>query len=236
MQNSRFALTLGTLIILAFAVLGFFLKNAAIAVKEYERTVTAKGLAEREVVANIVIWPISYTLASNDLNELYQNLDSGTQHIRDFLHSHDIKDTDITVNTPIITDKEAQSYGGPAAPYRYVASAVVTIYSHDVDRVRAAMKQLASLGKKGLVLSAGNYDTQTEYLFTGLNEIKPSMVEEATVKAREVAQKFAQDSNSRLGRIKRASQGQFSIAARDANNPHIKNVRVVSTVEYYLVD
>jgi len=62
------------------------------------------------------------------------------------------------------------------------------------------------------------------------------MVEEATTKAREVATKFAEDSQSKLGKIKRASQGQFSIAARDNNNPHIKKIRVVSTVEYYLSD
>ena len=62
------------------------------------------------------------------------------------------------------------------------------------------------------------------------------MIEEATMQAREVALKFAKDSNSRLGKIKKASQGQFSISARDKNNPHIKKVRVVSTVEYYLSD
>jgi hypothetical protein len=62
------------------------------------------------------------------------------------------------------------------------------------------------------------------------------MIEEATRNAREVAQKFAEDSDSRLGKIRQASQGQFSIEPRDTNNPHIKKVRVVSTVEYYLSD
>jgi hypothetical protein len=51
-----------------------------------------------------------------------------------------------------------------------------------------------------------------------------------------VAQKFAEDSDSRLGKIRQAAQGQFSIEPRDTNNPHIKKVRVVSTVEYYLSD
>ena len=82
----------------------------------------------------------------------------------------------------------------------------------------------------------GNYHSQTEYIFTRLNEVKPEMIEEATRKAREVAEKFASDSQSKLGKIKNASQGQFSIYARDKNNPHIKKVRVVSTVQYYLSD
>lgn len=98
------------------------------------------------------------------------------------------------------------------------------------------MGELSELGKQGIVFSSNNYESRTEYLFTRLNEIKPEMVEEATRKAREVAMKFASDSDSRLGKIKRASQGQFSINSRDRNNPHIKKVRVVSTVEYYLSD
>jgi hypothetical protein len=98
------------------------------------------------------------------------------------------------------------------------------------------MSRLVDLGKQGIALTGGGYQEQTEYLFTRLNEVKPAMIEEATTKAREVAQKFAQDSNSRLGKIKQASQGQFTISPRDKNNPHIKQVRVVSTIEYYLSD
>ncbi|MDO3388662.1 SIMPL domain-containing protein [Gilvimarinus sp. SDUM040013] len=236
MQSSRPALIFGAFLLVAFGILGYFGKSAAIAVKEYERTVTAKGLAEREMFANIVIWPISFTLASNQLSELYTNLDQSSTHIRDFLAEHGIASRDITTNAPVITDKSAQSYGADSAPFRYVATAVVTVYSEDLQTVRKAMANTSNLGKNGIVLTAGNYDARTEYLFTGLNDIKPAMIEEATVKAREVANKFAIDSGSRLGKIKRASQGQFSISARDANNPHIKKVRVVSTVEYYLTD
>lgn len=98
------------------------------------------------------------------------------------------------------------------------------------------MSSLSDLGKEGIVFTGGNYQSQTEYIFTRLNEIKPEMIEEATRQAREVAQKFAADSQSTLGKIKKASQGQFSINDRDKNNPHIKKIRVVSTVEYYLSD
>ena len=112
----------------------------------------------------------------------------------------------------------------------------VTVYSTDVEGVRKVMGRLVDLGKQGIALTGGDYQNQTEYLFTRLNEVKPKMIEEATTKAREVAEKFAADSRSRLGKIKQARQGQFSIAERDKNNPHIKKVRVVSTIEYYLSD
>ncbi len=90
--------------------------------------------------------------------------------------------------------------------------------------------------KEGIVFKIDDYDTRIEYIFTKLNEVKPLMIEESTKKAREVALKFAKDSSSKLGKIKKARQGQFSITNRDKNTPYIKTVRVVSTVEYYLSD
>ncbi len=137
---------------------------------------------------------------------------------------------------PSITDKSAQQYGGgERAEFRYVARQTVTVYSTHVDQVRKSMTELSELGKSGIAFS-GEDMHQIEYLYTGLNEIKPQMIEEATAMAREVAEKFAQDSKSKLGRIKSASQGQFSISPRDKNNPHLQKIRVVSTVTYYLSD
>ncbi|MEX0608131.1 MAG: SIMPL domain-containing protein [Balneolaceae bacterium] len=137
----------------------------------------------------------------------------------------------------MVTDKSAQRYGGGNdSQFRYVATQTVTVYSENVTEVRAIMNKMADLGKQGVALSGDEYQVQTEYLFTRLNEIKPQMIEEATKEAREVATKFAEDSNSKLGKIKTAAQGQFSISPRDNNNPHIKNIRVVSTVVYYLSD
>jgi hypothetical protein len=239
MQNrDRFnALALALGIFLGLTALGWLVANAAIDVKEYERSVTVKGLAEQEYTADVVIWPIQFTLASNDLPSLYRDIDSNTDTIINFLTGQDIKREDITIGTPAITDKSAQQYGNQnRAEFRYTGMQTVTVYSEAIDAVRQVMGKLSELGKQGIVLTGNNYQSQTEYLFTRLNEIKPAMIEDATRKAREVAQKFAQDSDSRLGKIRRASQGQFSISPRDNNTPHIKKVRVVSTIEYYLSD
>ncbi|GAB4302565.1 MAG: SIMPL domain-containing protein [Methylophaga sp.] len=238
MQNAnRFnALAIALGIFLGLSALGYLLAKAAIDVKEYERTVTVKGLAEQEFTADVVIWPIQFTLASNDLASLYQDIDANTETIIDFLTDQGIDREDITIGTPTITDKSAQQYGQIRAQFRYAGEQTVTVYSDAIDTVRQVMGKLSALGKQGIVLTGNSYQSQTEYLFTRLNEVKPAMIEEATRKAREVAQKFAQDSDSRLGKIRRASQGQFSISPRDNNTPHIKKVRVVSTIEYYLSD
>ena len=237
-ENSKAsALVLGVFIFLGLATLGYLLGNAAIKFKEYERTVTVKGLSEREYEADIVIWPIQFTEASNNLGELYDSIERSTEKIRVFLEENGISQEEITFSIPSITDKSAQQYGNQAkAEFRYTAIQTVTAYSKNIKSVRSVMGTLSKLGKQGIVFSGGNYQSTTEYLFTRLNEAKPGMIEEATRKAREVAEKFASDSKSTLGKIRKASQGQFSINARDKNNPHIKKVRVVYTVEYYLSD
>ena len=236
-NKSMNAFILGLGIILGLSSLGYLLANAAIQFKEYERSVTVKGLSEREFPADIVIWPIQFTVADNDLSSLYEALDKNTRTIKGFLKESGIGEQELSTSPPSITDKSAQTYqNSGTAEFRYSALQAVTVYSSNVDRVRSIMSGLLELGKKGIVFTTQDYQNRTEFIFTQLNQIKPEMIEEATTKAREVAQKFAEDSNSKLGKIKRATQGQFTIDSRDTNNPHIKKIRVVSTVEYYLSD
>ena len=231
------SIVIGICLVVGLSSLGYLLGDAAIRFKEYERTVTVKGLSEREYNADIVIWPIQFSAASNDLAEIYQLIDGSTTKIKSFLESAGIAPQEISYSSPAITDKAAQQYGSQTTPeFRFTASQTVTVYSKNIEPVRKVMGKMSDLGKQGIVFTGSDYQTRTEYIFTRLNEVKPEMIEEATRKAREVAEKFASDSKSTLGKIRTASQGQFSINARDKNNPHIKKVRVVSTVAYYLSD
>ena len=231
------AFILGVFICLGLVGLGYMLGSSAIEFKQHERTVIAKGLAEQEYAADLALWPIQFTTAHNDLAALYEKLEHNTGLIVDFLRSSGFDETEITVAAPAITDKLAQQYGNNVrVEFRYTAMRTVTVYSDKVDAVRATISGLLALGKEGIVFTGGGHQNRTEFFFTRLNEVKPGMVEEATRKAREVAEKFARDSDSRLGKIRHARQGQFSISDRDKNTPHIKKVRVVSTVEYYLYD
>ncbi len=237
-SDTRFgAVVLGVSIFLGLIGLAYIVGEASVRFKSFERSVVVKGLAEREYPADIVIWPIQYTAASNDLESLYLAIESNNRKIQTFLIKAGIKQGELSMSAPAITDKSAQQYGGgQRAEFRYTGSQIITVYSSQIDRVRSLMASMSELGKQGIVFSSDNYNAQPEYLFTGLNDVKPSMIEEATRKAREVAQKFAKDSDSSLGKIKKARQGQFSISERDKNNPHIKKIRVVSTIEYYLSD
>lgn len=237
-SNNKISFSLlGVFIFLGLSVLGYFLSSAALEYKMFERSVTVKGLSDREYQADMVLWPIIFTVANNDVKELYSSLEEQSGKIQTFLESNGLAKEEISLSTPVITDKITQNYSNRHnVEFRYSGSQTVTVYSKNIGKVRTIMNALSDLGKEGIVFGGDNYRTQTEYLFTRLNEVKPEMIEEATTKAREVAQKFAADSQSKLGKIKRASQGRFSIGERDKNSPHIKKVRVVSTVEYYLSD
>lgn len=234
--DARSSLILGGFIFAGLATMGFLLGSSAIKFRELERVVSVKGLSERELPADVAVWPIRFASAGNDLTALYATMESNTKQITAFLVGAGFESSEITVGAPAVTDRLAQQYGGNEnVQLRYIALQTVTVYSNKIDKVRESQTGLADLGKKGIAFGGGDYQ-QTQYLFTKLNDVKPAMIEEATRKAREVAEKFAADSNSQLGRIKSANQGQFSVEDRDSNTPYIKRVRVVSTVDYYLAD
>jgi hypothetical protein len=204
--------------------------------KQFERTVTVKGLSEREVDADLAVWPLKFTVASNNLQTLYRELELQTEKVLQFLKAKGFSSEEVTPGIPLVSDRLAVRFAAEQqVSLRYVAERTVTVRSTQVSRVRDAMLDLPALGKEGLAI-AGNEYQPAEFLFTRLNELKPAMIEEATKAAREVAVKFARDSESTLGKIRSASQGQFSIEDLDSSTPHRKKVRVVSTIEYYLSD
>lgn len=236
-KNQVGLFVIGISLLTGLIFLGFFLRSAAISFKQFERTVTVKGLAEQEHLADIVIWPIQFSEAGNSLDGTFTALDNSAERVEQFLLNLGLDESEITFSTPLLTDRSAQRYGGgDSYEFRYVTTQTATVYSEDVEQVREVMSQLVDLGKQGVSISGDEYQIRPEYIFNRLNEIKPDMIEQATEEARQVAEKFAEDSNSTLGKIKNASQGQFTISSRDNNNPHIKKVRVVSTIVYYLTD
>jgi len=230
------ALIFGAFLLLGLAALGYLPGHAALKYKATERTVTVKGLSERIYPADKVIWPIVFTDANNDLDLLYQAIENKTQRIQQFLLSNGVSEEEISIAAPSVTDKSLHWYQKKEdLPIRYTADQKISVYTGNVDLARKLMSKIIELGHFGIAISGDHY-ARPSYLFTKLNDVKPNMIEEATKKAREVAVKFAEDSDSKLGKIKHAQQGNFSIGERDAFNRHLKVVRVVSTVEYYLSD
>ncbi len=224
-----------SILAVGFIVMGFALRSGIVTFKDMDRSVTVKGLSEREVKADKVTWPLIYKEIGNDPAEMYDLLEQKNKKVLAFLKSAGIKDSDISVNPPVISDRQADNYGNEIMNYRYKATSIITVTSGEVDKVRSLMRRQSELMKQGIALVSEEYgNNAVVYEFTGLNKVKPEMIEDATKNARVTAQKFADDSGSSLGEIRSAQQGQISIEDRDANSPYIKKIRVVNTVNYTL--
>lgn len=226
----------GLLIGVGLLLLGLCMKSGIDDFAHRDRIVTVRGLAQRDIPANKVTWPIVSKLTGDDLKSLYTQVQSIDSAIITFLKTNGITDAEISVNPPAVTDLKADQYNAANAPYHYSVTAVVTVTSSRVELVRKLINRQTELMAQGIAITAGDYNYPTLYEYTDLNTIKPAMIAEATQNARKAADKFAEDSHSKLGKIKTASQGQFSIDDRDQYTPQIKTVRVVSTIEYYLKD
>ncbi len=199
-----------------------------------DRVVSVKGLAEVEVPANKVTWPIVFKLVGNDLPTLYNSVNKTSDKIIKYLNGNGIANEEIATNAPKVEDLEADRYNTNKKPYRYIVTSVITVTSGQVDKVRKLIVSQGELLKEGIALVSSDYENRIQYEYTSLNELKPQMIADATKNARKAAEQFAKDSDSRLGKIMWASQGQFSIYDRDDNTPYIKKVRVVTSVKYAL--
>lgn len=225
----------GLAIMLGLIIMGSMLPKAVEKYRSYDRTVNVKGLCEKEVKADRVIWPIVYRVMANDIQSIYDQTDANNAAIMGFLQEGGINPSEISVSVPQISDKFANEYGDNDRAFRYIAKNIITVYTSDVDTVLALMGKQSELLKKGIVTGGANqWENPVEFKYEGLNDIKPQMIEEATENARAAAKKFAKDSGSRLGKIKTANQGTFTIENRDSNTPYIKKIRVVTSVTYYL--
>lgn len=225
---------LGCCLMIGIIVGALLLGNAIRASRADDRVVSVKGLCEREVKADKVICPFAYKEGGDNLQQLYRTIEEKNGVIIEFLKDAGISEEEITIAAPKVVDTRTE-WSGSQNRYAYIVTSVVTVCTDKVDEIIALQSRQGELLQRGIA-TAASWEYQTVYSFTKLNDIKPAMIETATKNARETAEKFAADSDSKLGKIKRATQGQFSITDRDSNTPYMKNVRVVTSVDYYLKD
>lgn len=226
----------GLALVIAALVLGAALNAAVDRFREADRYVSVKGLAEREVPADVAIWPVAFAATGDTPSQVQAGLAEAETQVRAFLEAEGFRADEVGKSPPRLIDNANQGYGRDAAPAeRFRAELTLTLRSGRVDAVRDAAQRADELVRAGVVLAA-QWGDPVQYLFTGLNDIKPEMIAEATRNARDAARQFAADSGSAVSGIRRASQGYFSISDRDQYTPEIKTVRVVNTVDYFLGD
>lgn len=217
-------------IIIAAVILGY----SGIVATQPKASVLVRGLAQREVDANLAIWRMSYSLGGNELAALQSEINAKNAKITEFLLTHGLSSDDFSVLPASITDTSLDMYSDKSRiSYVFLATATTLVRTEKIKELQAAFKDSSTLIGSGIAIKQ-DYENKINYEFTGLNEIKPAMIEEATKNARAAAAQFAKDSNSKVGKIKNASQGLFSIENASGGLEDKKSVRVVTQVEYYL--
>ncbi len=220
------------LIALGIVCMGWLMKAGIDNFANKDRKVTVKGLAEREVPADKVTWSIGTKVTGNDLPQLYESINSQTDKIKRFLQQNGLDEKEITVNPPTISDLEAREWGDNNKNFRYIVSTNITVATSKVAEVNKAIFKQAELLKQGVALDS----SYPNYEYASFQQMKPEMMSEAIKNAQKTAEQFAEASESKLGKIQTAGQGQFEIENRDENTPYIKKIRVVTTVTYSLDD
>ncbi|MGO9016800.1 MAG: SIMPL domain-containing protein [Syntrophobacteraceae bacterium] len=245
-RNLSILLALGIFLglVIGAAILGRSIEE----IRKSERYVTVKGFAERDVKADLAVWPIKVKTAGDNLSEVSQSSEQTRKKVVQFLIEKGFKPEEIVNQYLTVSDRQAES-SKVKDGLRYVADATIVLRSNDVDKVQRVSQMTDELINAGVVISESRGYEGLSYMFTRLNAIKPEMMAEATKNARAAANQFAQDSGSKIGAIRKASQGLFSINDRDRvagqaeNTDHYyfspssdlnKRVRVVLTIDYFL--
>lgn len=224
------SLKIGISIVIAAVILAVGLAN----IITPERSVSVRGLAEREVDADLAVWNMSFSMGENNLESMQKSILEKTEVIKKYLIKHGLEESDFTVKPAAITDNSLNSYMDQTKiTYKFVAQQTILVRSGKIEAVKSANADSLELVSAGIAVSQ-DYDSKVSYEFTKLNDIKPEMIAEATKNARTAAEQFAHDSNSKVGKIKKATQGLFTIEDAAVGLEDKKSVRVVNTVEYLL--
>lgn len=243
-MQTRYKIAIAVGGLLALVLHGLFIAYGIQRFRKEDRSISVKGLAEREVMADQAVWTIKTEAAVNDLLEGSRQIEFTKKQVINFLLKNGVKQEEIIQLDLNVTDKVAQAYGGYTGTFRYLVQNSLQVRSGEVEKIQKLSRRTDELLKVGINISSGNeYQPAVKYLFTGLNEIKPEMLSEATANARQAAEEFTKDGDVSLGKLKRASQGLFSIVDRDASaqgeggyvsstNDIYKKIRVVIHVEY----
>jgi hypothetical protein len=216
---------------LAIVIASFIFSGAVGKIRQGPRTVSVRGLSERQVEADLALWSVTANATANSLPEIYQQIKTSQDRLKQYFINKGFSPEELSVKQPSINDRQAQIYGEfRANQQRYIAEFGILIKSDRISTVKTAIENIGELVGESVSLASND----VQYIYTKLNEIKPEMIEEATTEARKAAEKFAKNSKSRIAGIKTAQQGLFTIEPIHYFTQDIKKVRVVTNLEYFL--
>jgi uncharacterized protein len=242
MQNKTNILPAAVLA-LGIALSGFFAGNALVKSRLGFRTITVKGLSERDVKADLGFWPIRFVANGATLEEARTKLKANEASVINYLTTQKFATTEFQVQNVQVQDKLLESYNNQINEgARYVLTEDILVRSNDVEKIAIAARGISELLSQGLIFSSDAYNSGPTFMFTKLNDLKPQLLSEATQRAKEAALKFANESGSKVGKIQNANQGiievnpAIEIPNENGDKQIDKKVRVVTTITYFIKD
>ena len=246
-QSVKAAIIVGCCLIIGLTAAGYFIGRGTARFKSDVRTVTVKGLVEKEVNADEAVWTLSLRRASDDLRDAHTRLSKDRDQLLGFLQQQGFNDDEITRLPTRTVDKLAREYSQPHAGerFRYLVSSAVVVRTGNIEQVHKSLGSTEELLKAGVILDGEREGgaANPRYVLSKFNDLRPRLLAEATRNARAVAQQFAADSGVTVGKIHSANQGSIQIFGSDGNDessPYsptstpVKKIRVVSTFEFEL--
>lgn len=235
------ALILSLGFIVSAAVMGYALKQF----NSTKNAMTVKGLAEKPIQADAARWEINLQTnqASDNIPQAYQLLDQRMMTLQSFFTEHGFKSTEMQLG-----NKSSQSYyeevenaeGRTTREFKgYIAMQSLVINSRDIKKIEKAAKDAYLLDEKGIAI-----DEKPQYLVSNLEEIKMSLIANATKNAHSRANEFAKVGGVKVGAMRSASQGAFYILPESGSDEDSdyggaydkgtinKIARVVVTINY----
>jgi len=236
-SNNKFYAIGALFLAVGMSVGGYFIGNMMYKSKVATNIATVRGLAERDVKANIASWSVNFEASYNTLSKAYELANESKGKVTAFLKESGFAEEEITPNALTVYKREDRDNVGNITNTTYQISGSVVVRTEDVDKVSAATQKVGDLVGQGVLLTS----SFPQYFYTKLNDVKPEMLGEATRNARTAAEQFAKDANAKVGNINSAGQGAFTLSPRDAgenggdeSGSMYKKVRVVTTISFYL--
>lgn len=238
-MNPVLRLIAAVMIAAGLAAAGFFVSNGLERFRMADRSVTVKGLAEKDVESDFAVWTLAFRRAGADFNGVQQALLADREKVLAYLKERGFSVEELQARPLQVQDLLAREYAQGNVPFRFNGTGQVLVKTARVDVVEKAALALDPLIQAGVQLDSEGQAGGPRYQLRGFNDAKAPLLALATRNAREQAEKFAAEAGARLGSLKSANQGVIRITGDDGSDfddgsSRGKRLRVVSTFEYEL--
>ncbi|MBI9076952.1 MAG: SIMPL domain-containing protein [Desulfatibacillum sp.] len=215
-MNGKYSLTLFGIVVSIGLIISTYLVTDVIRdVRMSHQIIKVRGYAEKVVESDLATWTIELKTRTKNVVEGYNILEKHTFEVLGFLHSNEINDGEISKTSVSIEERlKKVGYNETNEIEDYELTQFIKVRSNDVYKIARISTQIDTLIKKGVELQSHT----PKFSFSKVNDLKSDLLTAATMDARSRAAVLAEGSGVKLGYLRAARQGKFSILSATATN------------------